>query len=113
MVTSRSNSEPSRPRRPPATTPEARENQLIEMAFSLAEKQLRDGTASAQVITHLMKRGSGRERRELDKLESENQLLKARIESIGSGQKIEELYGEAISAMRRYQGQENEDDYDR
>lgn len=36
----------------PALTPEARENQLISLASDLAEKQLREGTASSQVITH-------------------------------------------------------------
>lgn len=42
----------------PATTPEARENQLIALAVDLAEKQMREGTASAQVITHYLKLGS-------------------------------------------------------
>ena len=34
----------------PALTPEARENQMIALAENLAEQQLRDGTASSQVI---------------------------------------------------------------
>ena len=36
----------------PALTPEARENQMIALAVDLAEKQLLEGTASSQVITH-------------------------------------------------------------
>ena len=42
----------------PALTPEARENQLVSLAVDLAEKQLREGTASSQVITHYLKLGS-------------------------------------------------------
>ena len=42
----------------PALTPEARENQMISLAVDLAEKQLMEGTASSQVITHYLKLGS-------------------------------------------------------
>ena len=35
----------------PAISPEARENQCISLAMDLAEQQLRDGTASSQLIT--------------------------------------------------------------
>ena len=41
----------------PALSPEARENQLIDLAVNLAEQQLLDGTASSQVITHFLKLG--------------------------------------------------------
>lgn len=34
----------------PALTPEARENQLAALAVDLAERQLREGTASSQVM---------------------------------------------------------------
>ena len=99
-------------RRPPAVTPEARENQLISQAVDLAERQLADGTASAQVITHYLKLGTTRERLEQEKLAQENQLLRARTEAMASAQRVEELYGKALNAMRSYSGQEVEDDYE-
>lgn len=107
--------EPKRTRRRPATTPEARENQLISMAVSLAEKQLSEGTASAQVITHYLKLGSSRERLEQERLTQENQLLEAKREALASAARVEELYKTALDAMRSYAGHEPlemEDDYE-
>lgn len=103
-------SNPSRKMRP-ALTPEARENQLVSLAVDLAEQQLRDGTASSQVITHYLKLGSTKERLEKEKLEEENKLLKAKTESIQSQKRVEELYLEALNAMRNYAGQGNADEY--
>jgi hypothetical protein len=81
---------------------EGRENQLIALATDLAEKRLREGTASSQEIVHFLKLGSERERLEREKLLSENKLLKAKTESIESSQEIKELYAEAIKAMKGY-----------
>lgn len=92
-----------RPRRP-ATTPDGRENQLISLASDLAEKQLIDGTASAQVVTHFLKLASSRERLEQQRLQNENLLLSAKVDQIRSGQRIEELYETALNAMRQYAG---------
>ena len=86
----------------PATTPEARENQLISLAVDLAEQQLRDGSASSQVITHFLKLGSTREQAELEKLKRENALLKAKTDMIESTARTEELYTKALSAMKSY-----------
>ena len=88
----------------PALTPEARENQLIAAAVNLAEKQLMEGTASSQVITHYLKLGSSKERLEKEKLERENELLRARTEALQSSQRVEELYSNALDAMRKYNG---------
>lgn len=88
----------------PALTPEARENQLISLAVDLAEQQLRDGTASSQVITHYLKLGTTRERLEKELLEREVELKKAKTEAIQSAERIEKLYSEAITAMRDYGG---------
>lgn len=101
-------------RLPPATTPDARENQLISLAVDLAERQIRDGTASAQVISHFLKLGSSTE--QLDKLKKQHEveLLKAKSEMMESQKEVEKLYGQALTAMRRYSGQpvEEEDDDD-
>lgn len=92
------------PRRPPATTPDGRENQLIAMAVDLSERRLMEGTASAQEIVHFLKLGSSRERLEQERLGHENELLQVKRESLASAQRIEELYTNAIAAMRSYQG---------
>lgn len=104
------NSEPTLRRRP-GLTPEARENQLISLAVDLAEKQLMEGTASSQVITHYLKLGSTKERLEKEKLEEENKLLRARTEALQSAKKSEELFEEAIKAMRSYSGNGDPDEY--
>lgn len=101
-----------RPNRRPATTPEGRENQLVALATDLAEKQMLEGTASAQVISHYIKLGSTREQLEQQRLIAENELLRARVENLSSQGRMEELYGEAIKAMRKYTGQDYGDDED-
>jgi hypothetical protein len=91
-------------RRPPATTPEERENELIEAAVDLAEKQLRDGSASAQVVTFYLKLGSSREKLEQERLRHENDFLVAKREALEAQQAIGSLIEDALDAMRRYQG---------
>ena len=95
----------------PALTPEARENQLISLAVDLAERQLLEGTASSQVITHYLKLGSTKERLEKEKLIEENKLLRAKTENLQSMKRVEELYTEALNAMRNYAGQGEADEY--
>ena len=95
----------------PALTPEARENQLIALAVDLVEQRLLDGTASSQETTHFLKLGSMKNRLEMEKLQEENRLLKAKTEVLQSSKRVEELYSEAIKAMWRYSGQ-RDDDYD-
>lgn len=96
-------SEPVRKIRP-AISPDARENQLVSLAIDLAEKQLIEGTASSQVITHYLKLGTQKERLEREKLEKENELLRAKTEALKSAQRVEELYANALNAMRMYSG---------
>lgn len=108
MVSSRDISESSKPRRPPGTTIESRENQMISLAVDLAEKQLIKGTASSQVITHYLKMGTVREGLEREKIRRENLLLEAKSDAIASGKRVEELYSNALKAMRAYAGQEPE-----
>lgn len=105
----KSSSESSRKIRP-AISPEARENQLINLAFDLVEQRLLDGTASSQETTHFLKQGTAKYRREIEKLEEENKLLRAKTENLQSQKHIEELYADALKAMTRYSGQEEEDE---
>lgn len=103
-----------RPRGRPATTPEGREAQLIALAVDTAEKQMVEGTASAQVITHFLKLATVKEKLEQERLRQENALLQAKIEREASSKRIEDLYEQALNAMREYSGNEvqEDDDYD-
>lgn len=93
----------------PALSPENRESQLISYAIDLAEKQLREGTASSQVITHYLKLGSTKEKIEQEILLKQKDLISAKTEAIKSAKRIEELYTEAIKAMRSYGGHGNDE----
>jgi hypothetical protein len=101
MASRRDNSKPTRP---PATTLEGRENQVVAAAFDLAEKQILEGKASSQVITHFLKLGSTREQLEKERLKHENALLQAKAENLASQARYEQLVEQALIAMRSYQG---------
>lgn len=90
----------------PALTPEARENQLISLAVDLAEKQLREGTASSQVVTHYLKLAATKEQRKIDIeiMENKKNLLAAKTESLQSAKRVEELYKDAMNAFKKYSG---------
>lgn len=86
----------------PGLTPESRESQLISLAVDLAEKQLIEGTASSQVISHFLKLGSTKYQIEKRKLEKETELLEAKASAIKSAENSEKIYQEAIEAMKSY-----------
>lgn len=105
---------------PPALTPEAREQQLTSLAYDLVEQRLLDGTASSQETTYFLKLASDKTRLERERQELENELIKAKTEQLQSQKRVEELYANAIKAMREYGGyggqsyddDEEVDDYD-
>lgn len=88
----------------PALTPEARENQLVNLAMDVAEEQLLNRTASSQVISHFLKLGTAKAELEREKVAYENNLLKAKTEQIKSQEKTEEFYAKVLTAMQRYSG---------
>lgn len=94
--------------RAPGATLENVEGQLINLAVVLAKKQLKDGTASSQVMTHFLKLGSTISQLEKDKLKGENDLLKAKVESLQSQKRVEVLYANAMAAFKTYSGQEDD-----
>lgn len=95
----------------PALTPEARENQLVNLAMDLVEERLRNGTASSQETTHFLKLASTQARLEQAKLEKELKMIDAKTKQLASQANMEKLYTEAIAAMRTYSGNgSNEDD---
>lgn len=110
MATPRKSDGLSRKSRAKATTPEERENQLASLAYDLAEKQMEQGTASAMLIVHFLKQKTAEQKLKEEKLRKENLLLEARTEALGSMKKSEELYEDAIRAIREYQGQDVTDE---
>lgn len=109
MAATRRTTEPEKPRRPVARTAEARENQLISLTVDLAQKQLEEGTASAQVMTHFLKLATVERQLELEKTRNENRLLEAKIEGLAQAGRIEALYADAIKVMGEYAGHETEE----
>lgn len=107
-VTNSNNEKPKKIR--PALTPEGRENQMISLAIDLVERQLQEGTASSQVITHYLKLGSTKEKLEMEKLREENKLLRAKTESLEAAKENAKLYEEVIKALRSYSGADDCDE---
>lgn len=97
-------------RRPPAKTPEARENQLIALAVDLVEQRLLDGTATSQEVTHILKMGSTKAKLETETLRLQNELIRAKTENLQSQKKSEELYVKAMKAFSTYSGNRGGDD---
>ena len=93
----------------PALSPEARENQMISLAMDLVEKRLREGTASSAETTHFLKQATFKSELEKEKLEEENKLLRAKTEALQAAKNTEEMYVEAIRAMRIYNVQDEEE----
>ena len=117
MVAKREGQKQPAPRRRPATTPEAREQQLGSYAYDLAEKQLLEGTASSQVQVHFLKAVSVREKLEQERLRNENLLLEARTSQLGQADRMEALMRDAMRVFTEYQGHsfskdDDDDDYD-
>lgn len=89
----------------PASTPEGRENQLIALATDLAEKRLREGTASSAEVVHFLKLGSSENRLKRDILKEERKLVTAKTEALESAKKSEELFERALNAFKEYSGE--------
>lgn len=112
MAKSSANSSSTKRKIRPAIDPEARENQLIALAVDLAEKQIQEGTASSQVITHFLKLGTTKAELEKEKLRRENEVLAAKVKAYQSGEEMKELYVRAIEAMKDYAGFGDSEEYD-
>lgn len=95
-----------------AISSEAREQQLINLAMNNAEEQLRNGTASSQIISHFLKLGTTMHQLELEKTKNENLLLEVKIKSIESTERTEKLFSDAIAAMKIYKGEDTYDNQD-
>lgn len=100
------------PKRRPALTPEGQESQMVALAMDCAEKQLREGTASSQVITHFLKLGSMRESLERERLIEENKLLRAKTEALEAQKDSKIQYEQILKALRNYNGLGEPNEYD-
>lgn len=96
----------------PALTPEGRENQLIALAYDLVEQRLRDGTASSQETTSILRLASVKEQLEQEKLRKELKMIEAKTSQLESQANVERLYSDAIRAMKSYSGQDEDSDND-
>ena len=94
----------------PATSPEAREGQLVSLAVDLAEKKLRDGSAPPSMIIHYLKLGTTREALEQERLKQENLMLAAKTEALASSARSEETLAQAIAAFTSYHSSEEEEE---
>ena len=99
--------------RPPATTPEGREQQITALAMNAIEKRILNGTATAQELTYAAKLGSPTARLERKLLEKQNELIDVKINGIRSQERSEEIYAQALSAMRTYSGHPDRDPYEK
>ena len=104
--------EPLSPRLPPADSPQERENQMISLAVNLAEKQLREGTASSQVIVHFLKQATTRNQLEMEKIKYETAMLQAKKDALNKSGQLQELMANALEAFRSYSGTSNEGETD-
>lgn len=93
-----------------ARSPEQWENEIINLAYKLAEKKLRDGTASSQLICEWLRRGSEKSRLENEKLRADVEVAHAKIKQMEKTSISGELYRRAIQAFQKYSGQEVTDD---
>lgn len=97
------------PPRHHATTPEGRENELIALAYDAAEERIRNGSATSQEIVHFLRLGSSKERLEKEKIRSDMELQKAKIEALEYSKNLELLFNNAIQAMQSYSGKSGDD----
>lgn len=95
----------------PALSPENEEAQCVALAMNLVRQRLLNGTASSQETTHFLKLGSPKARLELEILEKEKELITAKTDKIKSEERSEQMYADAIKAMRNYSGQGEIDEY--
>lgn len=95
---------PSIPAKHTATTMEGRENELIALAYDAAEERIRNGTATSQEIVHFLRLGSAKERRAQEQMEADIALKQAKVKAIQDGEHLEQIYNDAIEAMKRYSG---------
>lgn len=87
-----------------SSTPEGRENELINMAYELVAQRLANGTATSAETVHFLKMGSARERLEKKLIEKDLELKQAKTEALQSAKQMESMFSDVMNAMRSYSG---------
>lgn len=98
--------------RAPAMSVEANDNEMISLANKCAREQLRNGTASSQIICHYLKQGSERERLAVEQARADLELTRAKTKAIETSERIESMFAKALSAFSDYRGDSEGDDDD-
>ena len=91
-----------------ASTPEGRENELIDMAYNEVARRIANHQATSAELVHFLKMGSEKERLERSKIEAEMELQRAKTVAIEEGRSMEAIAKEAMDAFKRYSGVEDE-----
>lgn len=105
MKVNKSTESPQTPGRlRPGLTPEADENQLISLSIDAAKKMLLNGTAPTSIVLHYLKLATSREKLERENMEKEMALKEAKIQALESQARVEQLYEDAMRALKRYSG---------
>lgn len=92
-----------------SSTPEGRENELIDMAYNEVARRIANHEATSAELVHFLRMGSEKERLERSKIESEMELQRAKTVAIEEGRSMEAIAAEAIAAFKRYSGVEDEE----
>ncbi len=79
---------------------------MIALAIDEAERLMLEHRAPASIINHYLKLASSKDELEREKLRKENELLAAKTEAIKEGARLEELYADAMDAMKMYRGED-------
>lgn len=96
-------------RRPPATTPQDRAQQMAAYADAFAEQQFLDGTASSQLTIHYLKSVSRREELELEHIRQNNLLLQQKRDDMASNARAEDMMAEVFAVMKKYAGVDDDE----
>lgn len=113
MASPKKSGDSKKPARPPATTPEGRQKQMMALAFDQAELQMREGVAPAPVVVHFLKLATEQTKLEAEQMRRKNLLLEKQVDQIDQAGRIEELLGKAVESMTKYQGRGEDEEYDR
>lgn len=95
----------------PGKTAEARERRMIALAMDQAEKMLEEGRAPVPVLQHFLTLGATDYPLRKERLQRQNDLFRAKKESLEKQDQMEELARNAIEAMQRYSGNYDQDDW--
>lgn len=97
----------------PAKNPGNRNKQLQKLSMDEAEKRIRNGTASSQLLITFLNQTTDKYLMEIKRLKSDLSVANAKIKQLESQTDGNELYQKAIEAFKRYSGhyEDDEEDY--